>query len=191
MPTEHEYKYVLQIESENVFKGDLKDPHIIEQGYLAFSKGMSTRIRSIQKHGVGDKQWYFTFKQKAANRVIEIEQKISERDGEDLWPQCIGKLWKHRYVCKVPCNKHIEQKWELDFFYDKHNKCYFSLAEIELPEGAPRPSPLPKFLREFVIHEVCLTDDRFSNKRLGDVRYANELYQSLFKGVNYENQGKA
>jgi hypothetical protein len=50
------------------------------------------------------------------------------------------------------------------------------LAEVELKEGSPRPKRLPEFIKKHLLYEVPLTDDRFSNKRLGDVDYATRLY---------------
>lgn len=181
MPTEHEYKYAISLEIAN----DLDHPTLlkiakehqhIKQGYLAFSKGMTTRIRGIQD---GDKhRWFLTFKQKVENRVIEIEKKLDDRDGTDLWSVCVGKLKKDRYV--------IEDKgitWELDFFKKGHH-LYFVLAEVELPEGASRPKTIPDFFKNYVLYEVPLTDDRFSNKRLAEVEFATQLYSELTNGRN-------
>lgn len=146
----------------------------IKQGYLAFSKGMTVRIRGIED---GQKsKWFMTLKHKVGERVIEIEKKLDERDGTDLWSVCVGKLKKDRYV--------IEDKgitWEVDFF-KKGQHLYFVLAEVELPEGANRPKVVPEFLRDYILYEVPLTDDRFSNKRLGEVEFASNLYQQILNG---------
>ena len=110
---------------------------------------------------------------------IEIEKKIDDRDGQDLWSVCVAKLKKDRYM--------IEDKgitWELDFFRKGHH-LYFVLAEVELPEGASRPKIVPDFLKDYVVYEVPLTDDRFSNKRLGDVDFATNLYQNILNGENH------
>lgn len=155
----------------------------MEQGYLAFSKGLSARIRSIIKPGADQKQWVFTFKQKVKDRVVEIEKKISERDGLELWEMAVGKLKKRRYI-KLD---NYGNTWDIDFLYAKSDSCYFSLAEVELDEGAPRPKKLPDYIGEFLVYPVDLTDDRFSNKRLGDVDYATCLYKSLIsKEGKYE-----
>ena len=137
---------------------------------MAFSKGMTTRIRCIDN---GDKnKWFLTFKQKVNDRVIEIEKKLDDRDGSDLWQACVGKLTKDRYVFAG------EEIWEVDLF-KRSGELYFILAEVELAEGKPRPKSVPKFLKPYVLYEVPITDDRFSNKRLGDVDYAMNLYKSL------------
>jgi CYTH domain-containing protein len=180
MPTEHEYKTALSVDlCEKTVSKKAREHQRIEQGYLAFSKGMTARIRFIDD---GKKtKWYLTFKQKVGERVIEIEKKIDERDGQDLWSVCVGKLKKDRYVVD---NKGVV--WEVDFF-KKGNHLYFVLAEVELPEGATRPKSVPEILKPHVLYEVPLTDDRFSNKRLGDVDYAMELYRKINEGVIDEN----
>ena len=151
-----------------------KEKQSIKQGYLSFSKGTSTRVRCITD---GAKQkWSLTFKQKVGDRVVEIEKKIDDRDGQDLWSVCIGKLEKDRYVVK---DNNIT--WEVDFFKNG-DQVYFVLAEVELPEGAPRPEKVPKFLEPYLLYEVGLEDDRFSSKRLSDVEFATNLYR-LFREV--------
>lgn len=185
IPTEHEFKWVLNLEFSK------QHPHLsllersdnylhIKQGYLAFSKGMTLRIRSST--GVNAKEkWYLTLKQKVGDRVVEIEKKLDERDGHDLWSACVGKVKKDRYVFRIG-----DQTWELDFFL-KHKEIYFIQLEAELPEGAERPEKVPKFIRPHVLFEVPLTDDRFSNKRLGCVEYASQLYRNILEGKANEN----
>lgn len=185
MPTEHEFKYALSLDFTKDYPherlmNELDAQHLhIRQGYLAFSKGMSLRIRSLAKGG--KEQWFLTFKQKVADRVIELEKKLRKsdsRDGEQLWEIAVGQLKKDRYVIK--CGGY---KWEVDLFH-KGGHLYFVQVEIELPEGSPRPTELPDFMRRYVLYEVPLTDDRFSNKRLGDVEYAHRLYQELTEKRN-------
>ena len=174
MPTEHEFKYVIDsgllTDHPESAIAAVASKHIeISQGYLAFSKGMSCRIRSATMPGKKTR-WYFTFKQKVSSRVIEIEKKINQRDGEELWPMCVGKLKKDRYELRQG-----DLCWELDLF-KKDNGLYFLMAEVELPEGHPRPKNVHPLLKNYVRFEVPLTDDRFSNKKLGDVEYAQRLY---------------
>lgn len=181
MPTEHEYKYAISLEIAKDFDHPklmklAKEHQHIKQGYLAFSKGMTTRIRGVQD---GEKQkWFLTFKQKVGDRVVEIEKKLDQRDGADLWSVCVGKLKKDRYVID-----HKGITWELDFFKKGHS-LYFVLAEVELPEGASRPKVIPDFFKDYVLYEVPLTDDRFSNKRLAEVEFATQLYQEITNGRN-------
>ncbi len=190
MPTEHEYKYVLSMETnEEYFKKHCKIHYTIQQGYLAFSNGMSCRVRSIiESGGRWRRKWFLTFKQKVGDRVIEVEKRLDHRDGEDLWSVCVGRLKKDRYVIKD--NDGIE--WEVDFFknFFKNGNLYFVLAEVELEEGSPRIEP-PLFITLHLLYEVPLTDDRFSNKRLGDVEYATSMYQKIVQGEIDENSKEA
>lgn len=120
-----------------------------------------------------------TYKLKDADRTIEVETPLEERDAEALWRKCYWCLSKDRYVYNDGA-----LKWEIDFFFEESGRIYFILAEVELPEGAPRPRKMPDFLQKHLLMEVPLTDDRFSNRKLGDVEYANKLYQGLTnKGV--------
>lgn len=176
MPTEHEYKYAISLDMfketpETKLKVTCEKHLIIEQGYLAFSKGYSSRIRSVTE--LGRTKWFHTLKQKVSSRVVEVEKKLDDRDGIDLWTCCVGKLKKDRYVFT-----HERDKWEVDLL-KYHDTVYFVIAEVELSEGAPRPKSLPPFLSKHVLYEVPLDDDRFSNKRLGDVTYAKGLYLQI------------
>lgn len=181
MPTEYEFKYAIHLDLVKEISEDrlriMCDKHlIIEQGYLAFSKGMSCRVRCTKEYG--KPKWHMTFKQKTSSRVVEIEKKIDERDGNDLWQVSVGKLKKDRYVF----DEH-GIKWELDLL--KQDNCiYFIIAEVELMEGTVRPKKMPDFLQSFLLYEVPMSDDRFSNKRLGDANYARDLYSRLVQEKN-------
>lgn len=178
MPTEHEFKYVISLEltkeyTEDQLKVVCSEHRAIEQGVLLHGPGSYLRIRrSTTKAGV---QNFMTFKLKDADRTIEVEQPLDVRDAADLWRRCYFKLKKDRYI-------YAENglKWEIDLFKDG-DRVYFILAEVELPEDAPRPKKMPAFLKRHLLYEVPLTDDRCSNKRLGDVEYASKLYEQLTK----------
>jgi CYTH domain-containing protein len=181
MPTEYEFKYAIHLDllkecPESALKLTCKKHLVIEQGYLAFSKGMSCRVRCTREKGQA--KWHLTFKQKVTDRVVEIEKKLDERDGSDLWNVAVGKLSKDRYVFDENC-----VDWELDLM-KRDGGIYFILAEVELPEGARRPKVMPWFMQKHSLYEVPLSDDRFSNKRLGDVNYARDLYNQLLKQGN-------
>jgi len=108
--------------------------------------------------------------------VVEIEKKISERDFNDLWVQCLNRLEKTRYLVTADSSGDI---WEVDFFRDYNNSIYFALAELEMPEGQLEPNFIPDFIQKNLIYEVDLTDSRFSSKLLADVRYAKDIYLKL------------
>lgn len=180
MPTEHEFKYVISLDLAKEFTPDQMKKMCsrfrqIEQGVICHGPGMYLRIRKqIERKKT---QWQMTFKLKDADRTIEIENLIETRDAEDLWRKCYWCLTKDRYIYE-----HNDIKWEIDFFKQK-DEVYFILAEAELPEYAPRPKKMPPILKKYLIYEVPLTDDRFSNKRLGDVEYAAKMYSQLQKGL--------
>jgi CYTH domain-containing protein len=156
---------------------------------LVASRGVSLRIRKSQQGKVSggvftetsSPCYTTTFKCNGGSRVVEIEKKIDERDFTDLWPLCLNKLEKYRYVLK---DQELNT-WEIDFFKDHHNDTYFAMAELEMPEGQISPNIIPEFISNNLIYEVPLTDCRFSSKLLGDVRYAINLHKSLTKGTKH------
>lgn len=188
MPTEMEYKYLLSLDVANENLQEKCTGHSeIRQGYLASDDKMNLRVRhTLVRWDEGF--WVLTFKQKVPGRQIEIEQKLEARDALDLWEISGRKLKKVRHFFEdVVCDQRAV--WELDLFYGPD--LYFVMMEIEVEEGAPRPA-LPtslEFLKKHILYEVPLTDDRFSNKNLGDVAFATDLYQQIQGGNSgYENQ---
>lgn len=185
MPTELEFKYVISLKmiqeyTEDQLHAICKEHKIIEQGCILHGPGSYLRIRKSSCNNLND--WYMTFKQKDADRTIEIENKIEERDANDLWKRCYWTLKKDRYVYEEN-----EQKWEIDLFKNDQ-KIYFILAEIELEENSIRPKKIPHMLKKHLLFEVPLTDDRFSNKRLGNVEYAEKLYNQMISLNNSSNK---
>lgn len=178
MPTENERKYVLRPDTENYFSKLAEDKLHISQGYLIASRGVSLRFRKSYSNPAKKINYCLTFKYNVAGgRVIEIEKKVEERDFNDLWPQCLNKLHKIRYLVR---DMH-KQLWEIDFFKDHNEQTYFAMAEFEMPEGKLKPDHIPKFITDNLVYEVALTDSRFASKLLGDVRYAVELLENLKK----------
>jgi len=143
------------------------------QGYIS-PETVNLRVR--KKTQYFRTEWYITFKQKVGDRTIELESDIDSRDGEDLWRICVRKLTKTRHTFHMDG---LLSGLELDVFLAENDRLpYFAMAEVEMPEGASPPN-LPEWLRWHVLFEVPLTDDRFSNKMLGDQQYACELYKTL------------
>ena len=182
MSTEFEYKYFLDVKIA-------VDPRLIglpqgtiRQGYLATSDSMNARVRNCI-YANGNEEWIYTFKQKVTGRQVEIEQSLNTRDGMDLWEVADLKLKKTRHYYE---NKD-RTVWEIDLFYSSDG-LYMALAEIELPEGSPPPNELPELLQKHLLFEVPLTDDRFSNKRLGDVKYVQRLYEEIQGAHHGHNQ---
>lgn len=104
-------------------------------------------------------------KRDVEGQTIEIETPISQEDFDSLWSVTSGKVVKNRYVY---------QGWEIDFFKDGKNN-YFAIAEMELPAWQEAPSSIPDLLKPYIIYTVPPGDGRFSNKRLGDIPYAEKL----------------
>ncbi len=187
MPTENEFKFVINLDCEKDIVGLANKHCLISQGYIMACRGVSLRLRKSQTGKVATpnisgspfpmflgvetlpSRHVMTFKSSVGGRVIEIEKKINQRDFNDLWPICLNKLVKHR---------HIVKDWEVDFFKDHRGDTYFAMAELELPEGK-QPGPLPEFISNNLVYTVKQNDCRFSSKSLGDVRHAVDLLKSL------------
>lgn len=174
MPTENERKYLIDPKCEDAVEDLSFQKYEICQGYLIATRGITVRVRkSVPCYGKSE-SYYFTLKANTNGRVIEIESKLDKRDFNDLWNIALNKLQKIRYEIK-----HDKAVWEVDFFKDYKNETYIAVAEIEMPEGQIEPKSLPKIIEQNLLHKVALTDNRFSNKLLGDARYAAELVQEI------------
>lgn len=173
MPTENEKKFVLDISCSEKFlklkKCKLLD---VRQGYLMTGKGMSLRFRSVINKKKNKNSYFMTFKCNEGSRIVEIEKKIDERDFNDMWKNCMNKVYKTRIVL---------QGWEIDFFKDHDGNDYFVMAEFEMPEGQEKPENIPLFISQNLVFEVPLNDTRFSSKMISDVRHAKDLYNTLTK----------
>lgn len=166
--TENEIKFVLNLECEEFFKKNYSKKYEICQGYMLTSKGISLRFR--QSYGIKKINHYMTFKFNTGKRTIEIETKIDKRDFDEIWPNCLNKVYKTRYVL---------EDWEIDFFLNKDNSVYFSMAEIELPENVLEPNSIPKFISDNLLYRVPIEESSYSSKLLSDVRYAENIYKNL------------
>ena len=178
MPTENERKYVLKPACEETIREAASQKYDISQGYLIATRGITVRVRkSVPAYANGGKGgYYFTLKANTNGRCIEVENKLDKRDFDDLWGIALNKLEKVRY--EVKNGRHL---WECDFFRDYKGETYIAVAEVELPEGQLEPDNLPFFIRENLLYKVPLTDTRFSNKLLGDARYALDLMNEILK----------
>lgn len=173
MPTENERKYVLRVECEGEFKRVADSVLVCKQAYLAFSKGMSARVRETIDH-INKSKYRFCFKQNVDGRVVEIEKKIDRRDFDDLWSKSLNRLEKLRYNLWI--DDHL---WEVDFFKDREHRTYFALAEHEMPEGQLEPDFIPEIIQKNLIYIPHPEDSHYSSKRLADVRYATRKYEEL------------
>lgn len=184
MPTENELKYVLRLDCEaDLASSNFKyKKYLLFQGYLAFAKGMTLRLRSSQEmkfqKTIGQSKKKLCYKQKVNDRVIEIEKKLDPRDFSDLWDSTLNRVEKQRYVVNFD-----ESIWEIDFFKHHHDETYFVLAEHEMPEDQKQPNHIPEFILNNLIYAVPSDkDDDFSTKRLACVRHAKKTYKELING---------
>jgi len=163
MPVENERKYVLKPDFDaGRLTGWTK--HAIRQAYL--DDGPRIRQR-------GD-DYIFTYKKwvPQAGELVEIETAISEDDFNLLWPLCVQRIAKTRYVLMQD-----EVEWVVDFLCDDQGQVYFVLAEAELPRGQAVPRHIPAEIESGILHSVAAADNRFTNKKLSDRVYAASLYQ--------------
>jgi len=181
MPTENERKYVLDISCMKEVEELSSDRYEISQGYLIATRGITVRVRSFTKSS-GKSSYFFTLKASTGGRAIEIEKSIDKRDFDDLWNIALNKLEKTRYIFKD------EDNWEIDFFRDYKDEVYICVAEVELPEDQYEPHTIPDLIQNKLLYSVPLTDTRFSNKLLGDARYASQLLKEIRKELKDEVQ---
>lgn len=185
MPIEHELKFVLRLDDRLQYEarrlGELWE---VEQGYLTKENGITIRLRKTLERDLGNIRYYFQTKCKVAkkfqsdtkSRIVEIGTEIDEHDFTMLWPTTEGRIHKLRY--RIPI---ADEVWEVDFFKDEENSTYFVMAEVEIADdGSNRfRSEMPKFIEDSIVFSVPVGDSRFSNRKLGNIRYATELYRSL------------
>ena len=178
MPTENELKYLLRLEAEEEAKNAAQGTRHVRQGYLAFTKGMSLRIRETN-----NTRFEMTFKQKANNRVIEVEKKLDERDFEDLWAVACNRLEKIRYDVMVRDHNGNKSSWEIDAFKDHNHETYIMIAEHEMPEDMLEPDFIPSIIQDNLLFAVPRDDDRFASKKIADVKYAQKLFRQHYECI--------
>lgn len=181
MPTENERKYVLELNCIDEVKDASSEVYEISQGYLIATRGITARVRKLSKSR-GKTNYFFTLKVTTAGRTVEIENSIDKRDFGDLWNIALNKLEKTRYIVKD------HHTWEIDFFKDYKNEIYMCVAEVELAEDRYEPQIMPELVQQKLLYSVPLTDTRFSNKLLGDARYASQLLKQIRKEFKDEVQ---
>jgi CYTH domain-containing protein len=170
MPIENERKFVM-LESEAVEEDiavNAEQTLHIEQKYLAMDKGLSVRVRSCMNEGITS--YRMTVKKDVGGQCIEIETPISEEDFTKLWPTGHNKVTKIRYLYKG---------WEIDFFKRPTGHNYLAVAEIEMLPWQKAPAIIPALISDYIIYTVSHNDGRFSNKKLGNIKYATQLLDEV------------
>jgi len=190
MPIENELKFVLknadsiQYEAMEASYECLK----IDQGYVEAGTDLTVRVRKVLNRE-GIIRHFLQVKTDSNRGRIEVSTLISEKDFTVFWKKAKGKLFKIRYLIKSKTHDYHEDHdghlwteiWEMDFLKTGDNVTYFSVSEVELPEGVKEPLfEVPDVIRNNTVFRVPPGDSRFSNSRLVDVGYATELYKSLF-----------
>ena len=128
---------------------------------------------------MSDISYLSTIKLKKKNRLIELNQEIDERDYDDIVNEASSILYKYRYEIY---DDH-RQKWEVDFFQDpRNNTFYFTMAELEVPEGVTSIEYIPPFIQDHVLFYVPQDqNNEYSSKKLENVKYADKLRNKLMK----------
>jgi len=178
MPIENERKYVLRLNTSEKKISEASDfMEDIEQVYIMVGKKQSARIRLIRLFRPDnwvEFKYTFTYKQDVGKKTVEVETPLDPQDYLMLKKDAILKFRKRRYKIGG---------WEIDFFIDgapgEICKTYFVQAEIELPEHRRKPKEIHPLVKENLLHAVKRGDGRFSSKKLGDMKYARRLLQSL------------
>lgn len=165
----------MDISSEEIISKASTAQYDISQGYLIATRGITVRVRKLVRRNSKKTDYCFTLKVTTGGRPIEVEKSLDKRDFEDLWNIALNRLEKVRYIIKD------ENTWEIDFFKDYKENTYMAIAEVELPEDQYEPYHIPELVQNNLLYTVPLTDTRFSNKLLGDARYASQLLKEIRK----------
>lgn len=165
MPIENELKYILSLKLKEQAFSNWKKVEI-KQGYL----DDGPRIRKY-----GD-DLVFTYKKwvESINALVEIENKISQKDFDYLFPMCTDIVRKTRFV-----KNNDGCEWVVDFLKNEHDDVYFILAEVEMPEEMESPTHILKELKSNVILIPEKGDKKFTNKMLSNESYAKIILQGL------------
>ena len=175
MPIENERKFLLlesgAVEREIAVRAE--QTLRIEQKYLVIEKGLSVRVRVSTNDGTPS--YRLTFKKDVKGQVVEVETPVSEDDFTKLWTTGCNKVIKTRY---------IYQGWEVDFFKTAAGETYLAVAEVELLPWQKTPNHIPELISNYIIFPVPANDRRFSNKKLGNIKYATKLLSEIKKISN-------
>lgn len=167
MPVENERKYVLPPDFD---AGRLKGWERVEVRQAYLDDG--PRIRHFGgEHIFTYKKWVPQVKE-----LVEIETALSAEDFNLLWPLCEDRVQKTRYI------KHSgDGEWVVDFLRDAKGRVYFVIAEVEMPRHQSEPDTIPQEIAADIVHAVEPGDNRFTNKKLSDLDYAEALLDKVTK----------
>lgn len=174
MPIENERKYVLLNTSslEKALQELSCRRKEIRQFYVLVGKGNSLRLRETVEQNK-EPVCEMTYKQRENGMNRELEMEISYEDYLAVRKKAKTSLCKTRYYY---------HDWEIDFFRDSTGQVYFVQAEIELPANMAAPKEVPSLIQDHLLHFVERGDNRFSSRRLADIRYAKKLIRKITIG---------
>ena len=178
MPTENEFKYVLDPHTDEAEIRNRAHRIIeIEQAYLVKQNPTIRLRKTAEGFYEPNIRHYFCFKQQKDDRVIEIECGIDKRDFEDLWDDSTNKLVKTRYVLGAPRNL----QWEVDFFKRKDNgEVYFVMVECEVPEDVKSPpEPLPIIADQLIYTVFPQVNPDFSSRKMACPAHASKMLKNI------------
>lgn len=180
MPVELEYKFILA-EDPNYearlikYLSDNKIPYNIHEMEQCYLKG-GGRVRALRTNNTNNMTYEFCYKEpiKKGEGNIEFELPISEKDFILSKKVSDVILTKNRY--KIVLDNFV---WEVDIFLNK-GESYFNLVEVEFTKEGIEPSTnnLPSIIKNNIILKT-LDDDRFTSKKLANVKYAKKLYKNI------------
>lgn len=164
MPIENERKFLITLDSQKVIKELAYEKQNIIQRYHKCKNELGIRLRKLT---IDDNEKYiFTYKIQIKKDLLEIEKEITKEDFLLFWPSCKKEVIKTRYKYKG---------WDIDYFGDK--EIYFAMAEYELGVDEKKIK-IPQELKDIILYKVRKKDKSFSNKKLGNIKYAKSLYKN-------------
>jgi CYTH domain-containing protein len=169
IPIENEKKILIHESAEKIIAEQAEQTLYMEQKYLVMEKGLSVRVRSIVN---GDITYWMTLKKDVKGQCVEVECPIDKEDFTKLWSTAYNRVVKVRYLF---------EGWEIDFFKRPDNSNYIAIAEIEMLPTQKEPHVIPELIAAQIIFSIPLSDRRFSSKKLGNIKYATELLESVKK----------
>jgi len=167
MPVENERKYVLPPDFD---AGVLKGWERVEVRQAYLDDG--PRIRHFGGEHI------FTYKKwvPQTRELVEIETALSAEDFNLLWPLCEERVRKTRHIKLTD-----DGEWVVDFLRNAKDQVYFVIAEVEMARHKTEPDQIPREIALAIVHAVEPGDNRFTNKKLSDPDYAEDLLDKVTK----------
>lgn len=165
MPIENERKYVLSINFDAAL--------LVDWARIEINQAYMDDGPRIRQYG---NDFIFTYKKfvPLSKELVEIETAITRDDFNLLWSMHVEALTKTRYTKRVG-----EDEWVVDFLFDAAGQVYFIMAEVEMPRYQAAPEHIPTEIADHIVYVVAPNDNRFTNKKLSDQSYAQEILATI------------